>query len=143
MLTINILTALLLAATACKANPLYVVPRGYDGSCSKTKPCPGNLCCSDFGWCGTGDLYCKHNPDPCPDPPKPNPDGTCDDKHPCAKGFCCSQWGYCGQEPLYCNPHPTPNPNPDGTCDGNHLCAAGYCCSPWGYCGQGPAYCGP
>lgn len=93
MLTLNNLTTLLLlAATACTANPLYIVPREYDGSCDASRPCPRGLCCSPWGWCGTGDLYCGPGPDP----------GACDATHPCPAGLCCSKWGYCGTGPDYC-----------------------------------------
>ncbi|KAL4274462.1 hypothetical protein AHAS_Ahas20G0009600 [Arachis hypogaea] len=45
--------------------------------------CPNNLCCSRWGWCGTGDDYClvgngcqsqcKDSPTPTPTPPTPTP----------------------------------------------------------------------
>lgn len=97
MLALNFLTVLFLTATAVTANPLYVVPREYDGSCDVSRPCPRGLCCSAWGWCGTGELYCGPPPDP-----NVLPDGKCDAKHHCAKGFCCSRWGYCGTGPAYC-----------------------------------------
>lgn len=60
MIVINILLALLATATTSLASPIQaaVVVRDYDGSCSATKPCPSGLCCSKWGWCGTGQAYC-------------------------------------------------------------------------------------
>jgi len=66
--------------------------------------CPDtSLCCSQWGYCGTGSAYC-------PAPSKPSPptvagtcgngvvgNGICPDK-----SLCCSQWGYCGTGSAYC-----------------------------------------
>lgn len=59
MIVINLLTAVLLTAAGTLASPIEsLAVREYDGSCSATKPCPAGLCCSKWGWCGTGQAYC-------------------------------------------------------------------------------------
>jgi len=57
MLPIKYTTVLLLSITACAANPLVLIPRQGDGSCDAAHPCPAGLCCSKWGFCGTGAAY--------------------------------------------------------------------------------------
>jgi Chitin recognition protein len=83
--------------------------------------CPAGLCCSKFGYCGTGPDYCQQQ-------------GACVNGV-CPAGLCCSKFGYCGTGPDYCQA-------PPANCGTGGPCAAGLCCSKYGYCGTGPAYCG-
>jgi len=99
-------------------------------SCGANKPCSGGLCCSQWGYCGTGDAYCgaccqsgcPGGPTPATsspvtpaptaptnNPPTNNPPSSCPavsaacgPGNPCAEGLCCSQWGYCGTDSAYC-----------------------------------------
>jgi hypothetical protein len=80
--------------------------------------CAGGLCCSPYGYCGTGPDYCTQ-------------EGACVNGV-CPVGECCSQYGYCGTGPDYC---PI-----EGACV-NGVCPVGECCSQYGYCGTGPDYC--
>lgn len=73
--------------------------------------CEAHLCCSEFGYCGTGSAYCGNGcqEGPCyknettpsshtyspPSPPLPS---TCH----CPSDLCCSQYGYCGSGEDYC-----------------------------------------
>lgn len=66
------------------------------GSC--TPPCAPGLCCSKYGYCGTGAEYCGSTPG---SPPTSNSARVCNP--PCAAGLCCSQYGYCGTGPQYCS----------------------------------------
>src|ERR1700744_3889293 len=70
------------------ANPL--APRQL-GSCA-TSPCAAGLCCSIYGYCGTGSDYCQA--------------GSCVGGvgGTCADGECCSIYGYCGTGEGYCPP---------------------------------------
>ncbi|UJR26443.1 hypothetical protein I4U23_007773 [Adineta vaga] len=66
------------------------------GTCAATG-CPSDKCCSQFGWCGTGDAYCGGG---CQS-------GlcyanTCNVKRSCPTGKCCSQYGWCGSTAEYC-----------------------------------------
>jgi hypothetical protein len=118
---------LLLTPFLALANPL--IPSLFHrqlGSCT-TAPCAAGLCCSIYGYCGTGSDYCQ--PGSCVG----GVGGTC------ADGECCSIYGYCGTGAGYCppsssttssstttsptptststsTPTPTPTPTPTGTC---------------------------
>ncbi len=75
--------------------------------------CPGGtLCCSSYGWCGTGSAYCG-NPVPVQAPvstlvPAPvSAPGTCGGGNIgnaiCPGGtLCCSKYGWCGSGSAYC-----------------------------------------
>ncbi|WVZ78403.1 hypothetical protein U9M48_026116 [Paspalum notatum var. saurae] len=83
--------------------------------------CPNNLCCSQWGWCGSTTSYCGTGcqsqcnggggvgsppPPPPPSPPPPAASGgQCGSQAGgalCPNGLCCSQWGYCGSTADYC-----------------------------------------
>lgn len=61
--------------------------------------CVGGLCCSQYGWCGSGPEYCSNAAvsvvGPCGSGNVGN--GICDG------GLCCSQHGWCGSGPKYCS----------------------------------------
>jgi len=85
-------------------------------------PCGPGLCCSKWGFCGTGDAYCGGQPPvpvpstdtPTPPPPPPAPtggdSGNCNP--PCGPGQCCSKWGFCGTGEAYCGGHHLPTKIP-------------------------------
>ncbi|KAL2148265.1 hypothetical protein VTH82DRAFT_2413 [Thermothelomyces myriococcoides] len=118
--------------------------------------CPGDLCCSEYGWCGDSIDHC----------------------HPLFR--CQPDYGYCGwprdppqtstttppdssttsssstTEPpssstTSSGSGPTPTGDlevtPDGTCGGNYSCIGnpdfGPCCSQFGWCGSTNEFCGP
>jgi len=72
--------------------------------------CASGLCCSEYGYCGTGDAYCGagcqsgpcsgSSPPPPPPPPPPSSSSACGGG--CTSGQCCSQYGYCGTGDAYC-----------------------------------------
>ncbi|KAH8817366.1 hypothetical protein F5884DRAFT_635453, partial [Xylogone sp. PMI_703] len=57
--------------------------------------CPVGLCCSKYGYCGTGPDYCQA--------------GSCTGGvgGTCPAGTCCSKYGYCGVGPEFCSASPT------------------------------------
>ncbi|KAB1219447.1 Endochitinase PR4 [Morella rubra] len=57
--------------------------------------CAANLCCSQYGYCGTGDAYCGVG---CKGGPCYSSAQNCG----CAANQCCSQYGYCGTGDAYC-----------------------------------------
>lgn len=68
--------------------------------------CAGeSLCCSDWGYCGSGETYCfttrRYNEDS-----GESADGTCGGGGTgdgiCNSGLCCSEFGFCGEGDLYC-----------------------------------------
>mmetsp|Transcript_40931 Transcript_40931/g.74924 ORF Transcript_40931/g.74924 Transcript_40931/m.74924 type:complete len:112 (-) Transcript_40931:65-400(-) len=69
------------------------------GSCSAEKPCTNGLCCSEHGYCGSGDAFCGPG---CQPDAGICPADLCSAESPCADGECCSQWGYCGVTTEYC-----------------------------------------
>jgi hypothetical protein len=90
------------------ANPLLDLPiRRQVGSCANA-PCPAGLCCSPYGYCGTGPDYCSLGS--CIG----GVGGTCS-----TAGQCCSIYGYCGTGPDYCPPTSSSTsspPSPTATC---------------------------
>ncbi|EKD15207.1 uncharacterized protein L3040_001576 [Drepanopeziza brunnea f. sp. 'multigermtubi'] len=77
-----------------------------EGSCVNGQ-CAAGLCCSPYGYCGTGPQYCTAGVQPAPAQPPSNtfPEGSCAADRPCkTAGYCCSKWGYCGEGPNYCGP---------------------------------------
>jgi len=67
-------------------------------------PCPGGMCCSRWGYCGTSNAYCapENCMSQCSAPPGPPNCGNLG--APCPGGMCCSRWGYCGTSNAYCAP---------------------------------------
>lgn len=67
-------------------------------------PCASGLCCSQYGYCGTGDAYCgagsQTNSGSSSSSGSSGSSGSC--SPPCASGLCCSQYGYCGTGEAYC-----------------------------------------
>ena len=115
--------------------------------CSSTSLCAGNLCCSQWGYCGSTSEYCGTG---CLSGPCSAGSGTCSASSPCSGGLCCSQYGYCGSTSEYCGTGcqngpctgtPT-SPPTSGLCSVSNPCPSGQCCSQWGYCGTTSEYCG-
>ncbi|KAL0717062.1 hypothetical protein Bca4012_066384 [Brassica carinata] len=153
-------------------DPFKPVPQcGHD---AKGALCPGGLCCSKEGYCGTTEPYCGNGcqsqcdyvPTPtAPPPPDPfKPVAQCGHEAKgalCPGGLCCSKEGYCGTTEPYCGngcqsqcdyvPTPTGPPPPDpykpveqcGRQAHGALCHDDLCCSSYGWCGNTTAYCGP
>ncbi|KAL3772120.1 hypothetical protein ACHAWO_013525, partial [Cyclotella atomus] len=95
-------------------------------TCGANKPCNNGQCCSQWGYCGTGNAYCgtccqygcptspttptvtlpptKQPPPPTNNPPSTCPavSAACGPGNPCSGGLCCSEWGYCGSTEAYC-----------------------------------------
>ncbi|KAI3648811.1 hypothetical protein MP228_006665 [Amoeboaphelidium protococcarum] len=87
------------------------------GSCGVGKPCAKGLCCSNYGFCGTGEQYCglgckndlsnglcSKNNVKLPI----STDGRCGlqsdgSKLHCPQGACCSTNGYCGFTSEFCS----------------------------------------
>mmetsp|Transcript_27216 Transcript_27216/g.58314 ORF Transcript_27216/g.58314 Transcript_27216/m.58314 type:complete len:849 (+) Transcript_27216:279-2825(+) len=79
------------------------------GQCADGKEgdgfCPDeSSCCSDWGYCGSGEQYCfttRSN-----DEDGESDDGTCGGggvgDGTCKDGLCCSKFGFCGEGELYC-----------------------------------------
>jgi len=99
------LTALLFCSVFAIESP--------DFSCGGTNgyTCQPGLCCSEYGWCGSEDIYCSTGCQSafgiCNEPPAGLPiskDNTCgsDVGLRCAEGACCSQYGWCGTTTDYC-----------------------------------------
>lgn len=68
--------------------------------------CPDeSLCCSDWGYCGSGENYCFTTRIYDEDTGEEN-DGTCGGggvgNGECSSGMCCSRFGFCGEGELYC-----------------------------------------
>ncbi|CAF2797045.1 unnamed protein product [Rotaria sp. Silwood2] len=99
----------------------------FDSSNCLVGGCGGGLCCSAYGYCGTGAEYCGAVAGGC---------GT----YGCPGGQCCSQFGYCGTTAQHCGGGPAINPG-SGQCGGTG-CPAGACCSAHGFCGNTAAHCG-
>ncbi|TGO52579.1 hypothetical protein BOTNAR_0319g00080 [Botryotinia narcissicola] len=115
--------------------------------CSATSLCATG-CCSEFGFCGTGDDHCGKN---CL--------STCDYKlgcdvnNPCPSGKgCCSKFGFCGLGPVYCALEVcVANCDQKSECDPGYgafgyseieECLLNVCCSKWGFCGLTEEFCG-
>ncbi|KAH8901135.1 glycoside hydrolase/deacetylase [Thozetella sp. PMI_491] len=89
-------------------------PNGHCGSNNGGYTCAGTSfgrCCSQFGYCGTSDLFCgsgcQSGYGSCGI--TPTQDGTCSansgGRYSCTGssfGRCCSYWGYCGGNDLFC-----------------------------------------
>ncbi|CAF1628815.1 unnamed protein product, partial [Adineta ricciae] len=115
------------------------------GNC-KLEGCPGDLCCSEYGFCGDTPEHCKN-------------DLTRSSKNitirngdcricGCEPGLCCSPYGYCGSTKEHCDKSPITTPDSaliDKTRVGDcRICGcpdANMCCSQYGYCGNTGEYC--
>jgi hypothetical protein len=112
----------LLAPIITIANPLVSLEHRQLGSCA-TAPCAAGLCCSVYGYCGTGPDYCST--------------GACDGGvgGTCAAGLCCSIYGYCGTGPGYCPPaSSTSSPPPTSTSSSPTSSPTGTCANQWNQC---------
>lgn len=120
-------------------------------NCLVAGSCGAGLCCSPFGFCGSGIQYCSGSvPTLYPGwSGTPYLGGDCRVVG-CTPGYCCSPYGYCGQTVDYCGVPPPPPPAPVvvvapaaiiGQCRVTG-CPAGSCCSSYGYCGNTAAHCG-
>ncbi|KAK3298731.1 uncharacterized protein B0H64DRAFT_371181 [Chaetomium fimeti] len=96
-------TLLVTAVCLAAASPIL---SGRQGEC----PCAPGLCCSQWGYCGTGPDFCGGTSVIIPPPtfvssrpqPTTSPGGGGACAGGCPAGMCCSQWGYCGTGPEYC-----------------------------------------
>ncbi|XP_038883175.1 endochitinase-like [Benincasa hispida] len=64
--------------------------------------CPNNLCCSQYGWCGDTDDYCKTG---CQSQCRGSSVEQCGRQANgalCPNNLCCSQYGWCGDTDAYC-----------------------------------------
>jgi len=83
----------------------FVVADPESSGCGSGPKCASGLCCSQYGYCGTGEAYCGSN--------TPAPSDGCGSGPKCASDECCSQYGYCGTGEAYCGsstPSPTSAP---------------------------------
>ncbi|KAK6843034.1 chitin deacetylase [Apiospora arundinis] len=89
---------------------------GNTGAGDKGYTCPNSMCCSAYGYCGTGNDYC-------------GADVGCQSKFgaPCTGG---SGGGNTGSGSGLCGPK-----------NGNAVCGSTECCSAEGYCGTTPDHC--
>ncbi|KAJ1966789.1 hypothetical protein IWQ62_002251 [Dispira parvispora] len=113
------------------------------GQCNANTPCPNNLCCSKYGYCGVGTEFCGTG---CQNGPCEGSQGQCSSTKACADpNHCCSQYGYCGVGAEFCGTGCQNGPC-EGTgtnCSKTKACAnEDHCCSQWGYCGLGSEFCG-
>jgi len=101
-----------------------------DGRCGKDFGiCKQGYCCSEFGWCGNTEKYCKKGCQfgfgICEDEDEDeevsmeisddetddqvtvtdvSQDGRCGKEFgSCKEGYCCSKWGWCGKTELHCS----------------------------------------
>ena len=116
----NSVQIILLIALLSFANIAY--------GCSTTDLCAGNLCCSQWGFCGSTSEYCGAG---CQSGPcgsntgsSSGSSGSCSASSPCAGGLCCSQYGYCGSTSEYCG-----TGCQSGPCGGNPSASVGVCSS--------------
>ncbi|KAJ1660432.1 hypothetical protein IWQ61_000649 [Dispira simplex] len=113
------------------------------GQCNANTPCPNNLCCSQWGYCGTGSDFCGTG---CQNGPCEGSQAQCSSTKACANpAHCCSQWGYCGVGTEFCGTGCQNGPceGSQAQCSKTKACAnKDHCCSQWGYCGVGAEFCG-
>lgn len=70
-----LLLSLISSAVAMPTDQAGVAPRASwplsarAGECSSSSPCAAGLCCSQWGFCGTGPDYCTGGSNPPPPPP--------------------------------------------------------------------------
>ncbi|CAK9215606.1 unnamed protein product [Sphagnum troendelagicum] len=109
------------------------------GSQAGNALCANDLCCSQYGYCGSTAAYCGTG---CQSQCRC---GSQAGNALCANGLCCSQYGYCGSTAAYCGTGCQSQfceAQQCGSQAGNALCANDLCCSQYGYCGSTAAYCG-
>jgi chitinase len=85
---------------------------GADG-----RVCDNNLCCSEWGYCGSTDGYCGNGcqSGPCTTVTPPSTQcGEGADGAVCDNNLCCSEWGFCGSTDPFCG----------------HGCQSGPCTTP-------------
>ena len=87
---VAVVLAALLLSSACFAQDC--------GSEAGGAICEDNLCCSQYGYCGSTSDYCGTGcqSGPCTS----SSGGGCNPA--CASNLCCSQYGYCGSTRDYC-----------------------------------------
>jgi cellulose binding protein with CBM1 domain/chitin recognition protein len=117
-----LLTPFLILANPMASSPL--VPR-QAGSCASA-PCPAGLCCSVYGYCGTGSDYCQA--------------GSCVGGvgGTCPAGECCSPYGYCGTGAGYCPPASSTtssSTSSSSTTSSPTSSPTGTCANQWNQCG--------
>jgi len=100
--------------------------------------CGSGLCCSAYGFCGTGFDYCGGA--------TASAGGSGCRAYGCPAGQCCSQFGYCGTSVEHCGGSSSGTgyaggSSGYGTC-GAAGCPAGSCCSSFGFCGNTATHCG-
>ncbi|OEL27830.1 hypothetical protein BAE44_0011151 [Dichanthelium oligosanthes] len=66
------------------------------------KYCPNGLCCSSWGFCGTGPAYCDDGQSLAVSARAGEQCGRQAGGKLCPNGLCCSKWGFCGSTPDYC-----------------------------------------
>eukprot|EP00951_Prasinocladus_malaysianus_P007564 scaffold54379_cov21-Prasinocladus_malaysianus.AAC.1 len=176
----QVTSALLLLAMILLIRGVGASQCGSEGS----PGCTPGFCCSQWGFCGTGDDFCGAGCQAGPCSSDNNdlllspvaveddqggrcgadfPGSTCPDHAPC-----CSQWGYCGSgddfcgggcqagpcdadepadsdSPIVSSPASSP-PSEVGRCGadfpGSSCPEFAPCCSQWGFCGSGDDFCG-
>ncbi|KAI9188337.1 hypothetical protein H9P43_002728 [Blastocladiella emersonii ATCC 22665] len=103
--------------------PTRCVIQSTAQQCSALQVCPGGLCCSQYGWCGTTKAHCGTGcQSQCNKIATPNLTS-------------CSTGG--GSTETRCI-----LPSGGSQCSATRLCPAGACCSQYGWCGTSGAYCG-
>ncbi|KAI3635476.1 hypothetical protein MIR68_006114 [Amoeboaphelidium protococcarum] len=100
------------------------------GACGNGTSCAEGYCCSAYGFCGQGDLYCGNG---CQDlwsgadcyqnvsQLPVDTEGRCGVidgiEYGCSAGNCCNEWGYCGTGALYCASTTCQTQYSDGYCE--------------------------
>ncbi|CAF0767378.1 unnamed protein product [Adineta ricciae] len=114
--------------------------------------CAGGLCCSAYGYCGSGSQYCGAAAGAGAGAGAGTgaaAGGNCR-TYGCPAGQCCSQYGYCGTTAEHCGSAVAGAGAgggyngagaAQGSCGGAG-CPAGSCCSSFGFCGNTAAHCG-
>lgn len=96
------------AVEGAPAAPTYSVDAGQCANGNEGDGfCPDNsLCCSDWGYCGSGEQYCFSTRITYEDGESDGDAGTCGGggvgDGNCLDGNCCSKFGFCGTGELYC-----------------------------------------
>jgi len=116
--TTSSITSSVAMTTSSVATTIVAVPSSLPisttGQCSQVfGMCPDNLCCSQYGWCGTTVDHCN------------NCNNVFSGNNACGKSGPVSQFNYI----------------PQITCDVNNSCPDGYCCGSNGKCGTTNDYC--
>ncbi|KAJ1657349.1 hypothetical protein IWQ61_003238 [Dispira simplex] len=113
------------------------------GQCNANTPCPDNMCCSQYGYCGTGSEFCGEG---CQNGPCEGGQGSCSAKQACTDPtHCCSKFGFCGIGTEFCGAGCQNGPceGSETPCSSTAACAdETLCCSQYGYCGVGTEFCG-